>query len=210
MPSSFPDPVILELPGTSIPPRECDADLVLLIPPGGRVEEAGLERARVRLSQSPTLVAIVDLPAQEPTASFALDLLLHPERVSAVLVRAEALSACSAPVAAEGSLARAQVAARLACALEVERANSSYESVNPNKPAATMPGRISGSVISLNTVHSLAPISRAASSSLSSKRLNTAIIIRKPKGSVQTTCTPRPEEYQATGMPSCRISGIGY
>ena len=136
MPSSLRAPVILELPGTSIAPRECDADLILLIPPAGRVEEAGLEHARVRLSQNPTLVAIVDLPAQEATASLALDFLLRPECVSAVLIRAEALSACLAPVAAEGSLARAQLAARLACALEVERADSALAAA-PAQSAAS-------------------------------------------------------------------------
>ena len=56
---------------------------------------------------------------------------------------------------------------------------------------------------SLNTVHSLAPMSRAASSRLPSKRLNTAIMTRKPKGSVHTTCTPSPVDHHAGGMPSC-------
>ena len=46
-------------------------------------------------------------------------------------------------------------------------------------------------------------MSRAASSSVPSKRLNTAIITRKPNGKVQTTWTPSADEYQAGGMPIC-------
>ena len=60
-----------------------------------------------------------------------------------------------------------------------------------------------GRVTSLKTVHSLAPMSRAASSSAPSKRLNTAIMTRKPKGSVHTTCTPSPVDHQAGEMPTC-------
>src|SRR5207249_9536507 len=68
------------------------------------------------------------------------------------------------------------------------------------------PGSTSGNVIRQNVVQWVARSVSAASSSRRSKRLNTASMVRKPKGNVHTMCTAKVDVYHASPRPSARAS----
>ncbi|MCZ6569119.1 MAG: hypothetical protein O7B23_03035, partial [Deltaproteobacteria bacterium] len=128
-------PVIIELPGVSALPRLREGELVLLAAPGATLDRAELARALSWLNENPSVAAVIDLPAQDDASSLLLDLLLRPEDVSSVLVRGEALSQCDPPPALGGTLARARLALRLACGLEVARCDSAIApSSSPGRP----------------------------------------------------------------------------
>jgi len=116
--------VILELPGASALPRGGAADLVLLAPPGSRIDADALGKAVSCLGENPSIAAVIDLPKQDETSSLFMDLLLQPECVSTMLVRAEVLLHSAAAVSLEGTLARAHLAVCVARGFEVVRCGS--------------------------------------------------------------------------------------
>src|SRR3984957_6850057 len=73
------------------------------------------------------------------------------------------------------------------------RANSSYDSVKPNRAMPITLGAIIGSTTCQNDCQGVAPWSRAASSQARLNRLNTANMISIPNGSVQVNCAPNAE-----------------
>src|SRR5271170_6701964 len=80
------------------------------------------------------------------------------------------------------------------------RANSSYDSVNPNSATATSPGARIGMTTSQIVCQRDAPRSYAASSQARSNRDITANMTSTPNGNVQDSCAPTAEVYQRASM----------
>jgi glycosyltransferase involved in cell wall biosynthesis len=121
-------PTILEVPRTTTQTPGIDGDLLLIVPPAATIDKDALQQAVSSIRCDPTIFAVIDIPSSSEMASLYLDLLLHPEQVSAVLLRTEVLSKCCLSVPFQGTLARAHAALQVACGLEVIRSESSIAS----------------------------------------------------------------------------------
>ena len=82
------------------------------------------------------------------------------------------------------------------------RGNSSQLNENANSPIPITPGNRMGNSTSRNTCHGVAPMSRAASSQLRSKRLNNANVTSSPNGSVHVSWAPNAAVYQSASIPA--------
>ena len=154
-------PLILELPGTSALPRAGAGDLVLLVPPGAKIEQDVLQRAIAWLDQNSSVAAVIELQVEDETLSLLLGLLLHPECVATVLVRAEVLSQCAEPVPLDSSLARAHLVARVACGLEVARCGSPIApSCSPATPSQDEVARFARETLRAFAIEDLYPVLR--------------------------------------------------
>ena len=154
-------PVIIELPGVSELPRLREGERVLLTAPGATLDRAVLARALSWLNENPSVAAVIELPAQDDASSLLLDLLLRPQDVSSVLVRGEALSQCDPPPALGGTLARAQLAVRLACGLEVARCGSAIApSSSPGCPEPDDTSHVTRETLRAFALEDLYPVLR--------------------------------------------------
>lgn len=100
------------------------ADAILVLPPSTEPDTAALRSALDALVEDPALAGVVDLPPPPDSQSLALDMLIEPERVGAVLVRGDALRACSDSFPLDGALGRARTVLRVLRSLRLHRSRA--------------------------------------------------------------------------------------
>ncbi len=93
--------------GIEVQIEAAEPSAVLLLPTGATPEPEALGAALEELRSRLDLVGVVEMEQEGPSESLPLEIVLHPERVGALLVRADVARACGVEIPGSGSLARA-------------------------------------------------------------------------------------------------------
>ncbi len=130
-------PVRVELPaGQGAEGLDPVPAAILLLPPGSSPSPAAVRQGLELLCGPGQPGAVADLPANDSARLPLLRLYLDPERVGAVLLRAEVADAAGLLLPGSGTLARASALARVACGFEIVPTPAPLAAPVPNATAS--------------------------------------------------------------------------